>query len=106
MLENTFVCIEFFTEEKDASMFSMKQFLTRAKKYFTENPGTLFVMVSQILLMVCAGLLIRGNSTWVEGLAVVAYFCLAIGVVLQLISQTVFHWIHTRIYERAKKENA
>lgn len=67
-------------------MFSMKQFLPRAKRYFRENPGALFVIAFQILLLVCAGLLIGGNSVWADGLAVVAYFSLVIGVVLQLIS--------------------
>ena len=67
-------------------MFSMKQFLPKAKRYFRENPGALFVVAFQILLFVCAGLLIGGNSFWADGLAVVAYFSLVIGVVLQLIS--------------------
>ncbi len=40
----------------------------------------------QILLLVCGGLLILGNSIWAEEVAVVAYFSLVIGVVLQLIS--------------------
>jgi ABC-type iron transport system FetAB permease component len=66
-------------------MFSMKQILPRAKRYFRENPGALFVIAFQILLLVCAGLLIGGNSVWADGLAVVAYFSLVIGVVLQLI---------------------
>jgi ABC-type iron transport system FetAB permease component len=66
-------------------MFSMKQIRPRAKRYFRENPGALFVIAFQILLLVCAGLLIGGNSVWADGLAVVAYFSLVIGVVLQLI---------------------
>jgi fumarate reductase subunit C len=67
-------------------MFSMKQYLPRIKNYFRRNPETLFIVVFQVLLLVCAGLLISGNSFWAEGLAVVAYFSLVIGVVLQLIS--------------------
>ena len=67
-------------------MFSMKLFLPRIKRYLRENPGASFIIGFQILLLVCAGLLILGNSVWAEGLAVVAYFSLVIGVVLQLIS--------------------
>ena len=67
-------------------MFSIKQFLPRVKRYLRENPGASFIIGFQLLLLVCAGLLIVGNSVWANGLAVVAYFSLVIGVVLQLIS--------------------
>ncbi len=67
-------------------MFSIKQYLPRIKNYFRRNPGTLFIIGFQVLLLVCAGLLISGSSFWAEGVAVVAYFSLVIGVVLQLIS--------------------
>jgi len=64
----------------------MKQILPRVKRYLIENPGASFIVGFQILLLVCAGLLTLGNSVWAEGVAVVAYFSLVIGVVLQLIS--------------------
>jgi len=67
-------------------MFSMKQYLPRIERYLRDNPGASFVIGFQILLLVCAGLLILGNSVWAEGVAVAAYFSLVIGVVLQLIS--------------------
>ena len=67
-------------------MFSIKRYLPRIKNYFRRNPVALFIIGFQILLIVCAGLLISGNSFWAEGVAVVAYFSLVIGVVLQLIS--------------------
>jgi len=67
-------------------MFSIKQYLPRIKRYFRDNPGAFFIVGFQIFLLVCAGLLILGNSVWAEGVAVVAYFSLVIGVVLQLIS--------------------
>ena len=67
-------------------MFSVKQFLPKVKRYLRENPGAFFVIGFQILLLVGVSLLIVGNSVWAEGLAVVAYFSLVIGVVLQLIS--------------------
>jgi len=58
----------------------------RIKRYFRDNPGASFVIGFQILLLVCAGLLILGNSVWAEGVAVAAYFSLVIGVGLQLFS--------------------
>ena len=67
-------------------MFSMKQNLLRIKNFFQRNPGAFFIAAFQILLIVCAGLLISGNSFRAEGVAVVGYFSLVIGVVLQLIS--------------------
>jgi len=67
-------------------MFSIRQYLPRIKRYFRRNPGAFFIVGFQILLLVCAGLLISGNSFWAEGVAVVAYFSLVIGVVSQLIS--------------------
>lgn len=56
------------------------------KEYFRENLGAPFIIGFQIFLLVCAGLLIGGASVWADGLAVLAYFSLVIGVVLQLIS--------------------
>ena len=60
--------------------------LPRIKSYFRENPGAIFVVCFQALLLVCAGLLILGNSALANGVAVWAYFSLVIGVLLQLIS--------------------
>lgn len=70
-------------------MFSIKRFLLRAKKYFKENLGAPFIIAFQTLLLVCAGLLIGGSSVWADRLAVVAYYSLVIGVVLQLTSQRI-----------------
>ena len=67
-------------------MFSIKQYLPRIKNYFRRNPEILFIVGFQVILLVCAGSLILGNSFCAEGVAVVAYFSLVIGVVLQLIS--------------------
>jgi len=67
-------------------MFSVKRHLPRIKGYLRDNPGASFIIGFQVLLIVCAGLLILGNSVWAEGVAVVAYFSLVIGVVLQLVS--------------------
>ena len=72
-------------------MFSMKQYVPRIRRYFRGNPGASFVIGFQILLLVCAGLLILGNSIWAEGVAIAAYFSLVIGVVVQLFSLTRCH---------------
>lgn len=57
----------------------------KIKKYFKENPGAIYVVAFQVLLLVCAGLLIQGNSVLAEGVAIIAYFLLVIGVFWQLI---------------------
>jgi len=54
--------------------------------YFRENWGFPFVAGFQLLLMVCAGLLIQGNSGLANKVAVYAFFLLVMGVVLQLAS--------------------
>lgn len=64
----------------------MKQFLLRVKRYFMENLGAPFVIGFQILLLTCAGLVIQGNSSLANEVAIYAYYSLVIGVFLQLIS--------------------
>ncbi len=58
----------------------------RIKRYLKDNPGAPFIIGFQLLLLVCAGLLIHGNSVMVNEVGVYAYFLLVIGVVLQLIA--------------------
>jgi len=58
----------------------------RIKRYFKDNLGAPFVIGFQLLLLVCAGLLIQGNSVIANEVAVYTYFLLVIGVVLQLIA--------------------
>lgn len=55
-------------------------------KYFRKNLGAPFIISFQALLLVCAGLLIHGNSGLANEVAVYAYYLLVIGVVLQLAS--------------------
>ena len=54
--------------------------------YFRENWGAPFVIGFQLLLLVCAGLLIQGDSSFADEVAVYAYYLLVIGVILQLAS--------------------
>lgn len=58
----------------------------KIKRYFKNNPGAPFIIGFQLLLMVCAGLLIQGNSAMADEVAIYAYFLLVAGVVLQLIA--------------------
>jgi len=66
--------------------FGIDVWAPRIKGYFKDNPGGSFVIGFQLLLGVCAGLLIQGNSVMANEVAVYAYFLLIIGVVLQLIA--------------------
>ena len=64
----------------------VKEIPVRVKGYVRENLGAPFIIGFQVLLLVCAGLLIVGNTWLANGLATVAFFSLVIGVVLQLAS--------------------
>jgi hypothetical protein len=59
--------------------------LVRFKRFLMENPGAGFVLGFQVLLVSCAVLLAVGWSVIAEGVAVVAYFMLAAGVLVQLV---------------------
>jgi len=56
--------------------------LFKAKSHFLRNPGAVFVVFFQVLLLAVAFLLIEGNPA-VDGVAVTAYCSLIVGVVLQ-----------------------
>lgn len=60
-------------------------FLVRAKRFFRENPGAVFIVGFQVVLVACAVMLAFGFSFLAENVAVVAYFLLVVGVVLQLV---------------------
>jgi len=60
-------------------------FLVRVKRFFRENPGALFIVGFQVLLVACAVILVFGTGWLAEGVAVVAYFMLVAGVVTQLV---------------------
>lgn len=58
--------------------------LAKVKKYFARNPGALFVIVFQALVLTCPFLLIRGSPI-VDDVAVLGYGFLVVGVVLQAV---------------------
>lgn len=59
---------------------------SKVARYLRENLGAPFIPGFQGLLLVCAGLLIEGNSGLANEIAVYAYYLLVAGAVLQLIS--------------------
>jgi len=59
--------------------------LVRFKRFLRENPRARFVVGFQVLLVSCAVLVAVGWNLVAEGVAVVAYFMLAVGVLVQLV---------------------
>jgi len=55
------------------------------KRFFRENPGAVFVLGFEVVLVACAVLLVAGLASLAESLAVVGYFLLVAGVVVQLV---------------------
>lgn len=67
-------------------LFGLNARFPRIKRYLKISPGAPFIIGFQLLLLICAGLLIQGNSVMASEVAVYAYYLLVAGVVLQLIS--------------------
>jgi len=63
-----------------------KRILRSSLNYLKENWGAPFVVGFQVLLLVCAGLLVQGSSGLADEVAVYAYYLLVLGVFLQLAS--------------------
>jgi len=61
-------------------------FGTRRLRYFRENPGAVFIIGFQVLLVSAAVFLIVGDSVLANEVAVYSYYSLVIGVVLQVAS--------------------
>jgi len=59
--------------------------LARFKSFLRDNPGAVFVLGFQVLLVACAAVLVFGMAWLAEFVAVGAYFLLVVGVVLQLV---------------------
>jgi len=55
-------------------------------RYFRENPGAIFIIAFQLLLISSAAFLISGDSVLANGVAVYSYYSLVVGVVLQLVT--------------------
>lgn len=64
----------------------MKDSFLKFKRYFVKEPGALFIIVFEALILSCAFLLIQGNEALADEDAVLAYCFLAAGIVLQAVS--------------------
>ncbi|MEM3703326.1 MAG: hypothetical protein QXX79_02740 [Candidatus Bathyarchaeia archaeon] len=62
----------------------LKRFIVWFKGYIRANPGALPILGFQGLLIACAVLLVFGMNEAADGLAVIAYFMLVAGVLIQL----------------------
>ena len=56
---------------------------SRIVSYLKKNPGALFIISFQIMLVTCAILMASGNETAANELAIYAFYALVIGVILQ-----------------------
>jgi hypothetical protein len=63
----------------------LRRFAVWFKGFVMENPGALPILGFQGLLVACAVLLVLGMSGVAEWLAVIAYFMLVFGVLIQLV---------------------
>ena len=66
-------------------MNQLRASFVKIKRYFIRNPGALFIIVFDVLILTCAFLLIQENPL-VDGVAVFAYCFLVVGVVLQAVA--------------------
>ena len=63
-----------------------KEILEKIKNYLKANPKAIPILAFELLLFVCAGFLVAGQSTLSEAVSVIAYFVLLIGSIILLIS--------------------
>jgi hypothetical protein len=62
------------------------RFAIKFIRYLVQNPGALFIIAFQVMLIYTAILLSIGASNLANEIAVRAYYSLVIGVILQLVS--------------------
>ncbi len=58
--------------------------LSRLRNYFRANPGALFIIAFQVLLVSAAVLLVSGNSSAANEAAIYAFYALVIGIAIQV----------------------
>jgi hypothetical protein len=63
----------------------LRSFSVWVKRFFRANPGAVFILGFQVLLVACAAMMVFGFSFLAEDVAVVAYFLLVVSVVFQLV---------------------
>lgn len=57
---------------------------SRAARFLLKNPGILFIVSFQAVLLVCAVLLVSSQALMAEALGILAYFLLLIGAIIRL----------------------
>lgn len=72
-------------KEKCGRVNQLKASFVKIERYFFRNPGALFIIVFDVLIVSCAFLLIQENPL-VDDVAVFAYCFLVVGVVLQAVA--------------------
>lgn len=60
--------------------------MTAMKSKIRENPGVIFILAFQTLLMTAAITLIDGNQSLANEIAIYGYYSLVVGVILQFIT--------------------
>ena len=63
-----------------------EEILNKIKNYLKSNPKIIPIIVFQLLLLVCAGLLVFGHPKLAEAVSVIAYFIILTGTIILLIS--------------------
>ncbi len=58
--------------------------LKSLKRYFRENPGSFLILAFQVLLITAVVLLMIGNSSAANQMAVYAFFALFVGVTIEV----------------------
>ena len=58
--------------------------VSRTVRFLLANPGILFIVGFQVLLLVCAVLMVSGQGFVAEALGILAYFLLLIGAIIRL----------------------
>ncbi|MGA9387737.1 MAG: hypothetical protein WBV70_02795 [Candidatus Bathyarchaeia archaeon] len=69
-----------------ARLVVFRIFFSKVKRYLSMNPGAVFIVGFQSLLLACACLLIEGNFAQADNVAMYAFCLLVVGVVLKAIS--------------------
>ena len=71
--------------ERCGKLDKLRVSFVKIKRYFVRNPGALFIIGFDGLILTCAFLLIQENPL-VDDVAVFAYCFLVVGVVLQAVA--------------------
>jgi len=54
------------------------------KEHFRSNPGALFILAFQVLLVSATVFLVHGDSSFADQIAIYAFYALVIGIAVQI----------------------